>query len=295
MYHQSRLKFYIISSFLILCSHAKAQSGSLKNVVVETSTKQNLVLQSSSGSLKRETIITPIQFLDGSSIKFVSSKDWSKVGDKIIDYITNIHFDLSKKFGEIKNVETNLELMDSEIFYLTTKTPRWTNAMFYQGQIIVPVNKKTLFDLDNLERSIRHEYTHSVIHGLSNGKCPGWIDEGMAQISEGTENYLLYKSLLKYIKSGNEIHFKDLQGGFTKLKNEMVAPAYSFSLVATKLLINKYGYAKLKRYFEELKDSPNKNYTFVKTFGINELQFERIVFNTIYASIKSDEEPQGIS
>lgn len=53
----------------------------------------------------------------------------------------------------------------------------------YDGKIRLPLRSGNLASAE-LERVLWHEYTHAVIHDLSKGKCPLWLNEGIATLQE---------------------------------------------------------------------------------------------------------------
>jgi hypothetical protein len=141
-------------------------------------------------------------------------------------------------------------------------------------------------DYDNLVRSIKHEYTHAVIHALSDGKCPGWLDEGLAQWAEGDENPALKPALSTWLRRNEVVSLKLLQGGFTKLETRMVAAAYAQSLYAAEYVINGFGFEKIKTYFEDLRSGTSKEDAFSGSFGISESSFERRLSGHLKTSLR---------
>jgi hypothetical protein len=177
-------------------------------------------------------------------------------------------------FGSIPTFAVTLRLMDEESFFLSTGAPRWTNALFYRGQIIIPLSPTEEVDFENVARSVKHEYTHAVIHALTGGKAPGWIDEGLAQLAEGTENAALRPALYEYLRENPPVPFELMQGGFTRLETNMVAAAYAQSLIAAQALVETFGYERLALYFSTLRSGNDHESAFSRVFGIREANFE---------------------
>jgi hypothetical protein len=100
-------------------------------------------------------------------------------------------------FGDIPKLNVQVHLMPEEEYYALTSAPEWTNAIFYEGEILIPVRKTTSHE--SINRTIRHEFTHAVVDAMSDGKCPGWLDEGLAQWAEGEDNPALSPALLKWL------------------------------------------------------------------------------------------------
>ena len=53
----------------------------------------------------------------------------------------------------------------------------------YDGKIRLPLKVGSLSG-DRLQAILWHEYTHAVVHDLSRGGCPIWLQEGLAQTQE---------------------------------------------------------------------------------------------------------------
>jgi hypothetical protein len=164
--------------------------------------------------------------------------------------------------------------MEEEEFFELTGAPKWTNAMFFRGQIILPIAKSKPVDIENLNRSMKHEYTHAILSALSGGNLPGWIDEGLAQWFEGEESPGLRTALREWLKTNEPVSLSLLQGGFTKLKPEMVPAAYAQSLLATRLVADKYGFPAIANYFLLLRDGVEKEAAFETAFAISLKDFE---------------------
>lgn len=216
----------------------------------------------------------PVDLSGGSRLTLVSPTRWSALSDELLGALMETHSTFRARFGEIPATKTTLRLMDEDSFYAATGAPAWTNAMYFRGQIIIPLPKKGGIDRDNLVRSIRHEYTHAIIHALSGGRCPGWLDEGLAQLEEGSVNPALLPALQHYLKRHQPVSFTLLQGGFTKLEQRVVAAAYAQSLIASDRLQKLYGHGSMAVYWRLLREGADREGAFEDAFGITPVEFE---------------------
>lgn len=217
---------------------------------------------------------TPINLANGSKLTLISPQRWSETASTLIKTLNVTHDHFTELFEEIPAFSTSIRLMDEDEFFALTGAPKWTNAMFYRGEIILPIAKAKSVDVENLNRSVRHEYTHAILSALSAGNLPGWIDEGLAQWFEGEESPGLRAALKEWLKTNEPVPLKLLQGGFTKLKPEMVPAAYAQSLLATRLIADKYGFPAIGNYFMMLREGVDKEAAFKTAFGLPLTDFE---------------------
>ncbi|MBX7136761.1 MAG: hypothetical protein K1X83_02170 [Oligoflexia bacterium] len=235
--------------------------------------KARYASQSASGSLARIEL-APLQLQGGSRLTFISPVRWVPVTTKLSNNLRDTHRFFTDLLGEIPAFSSSIRLMDEETFYATTGAPRWTNAMYYKGEIIIPLSFKGPLDLRNIARSLKHEYTHAIINALSNGKCPGWLDEGLAQWAEGDENPALRPALNGWLSKHRPISLGLLQGGFTKLDSDMVPAAYAQSLFASNTMLNTFGFKPIRNYLDKLRDGMSRREAFAAAFNLDEQSFE---------------------
>lgn len=199
--------------------------------------------------------------------------------DKILPEIRNTIRSFHGKFKEIigagNNLHVNITILPYNQFHIITGAPSWTNALFYDGQIFLPV-KESEDDFAESLRPLKHELTHAILKDLSGGRCPGWLDEGIAQWAEGEEIDGLRNALaFWYIDNKRLISPEILKGGFTGLESNEVAPAYAQSLLAAKLLFKAYGVENVKRYLTSLR--MKEPYSFERNFNTTHEDFWKLL------------------
>ena len=207
----------------------------------------------------------------GNTVRISTSPQFSVITKIVTTTIKDTYNELEEVFGPPTSLSVEVKLLQEDVFFMATQAPSWTNALYYDGTIIVPV-KKNGMNTDDLKRSIRHEFSHAMLSWYTNGNAPGWFDEGFAQMMEGSAHPALATALKTWIKDNPPVPFHMLQNGFTKLDTKYVVPAYAQSFWAVRFLIGQYGLIKTKIYFEKLKR--NFQDPFRSTFGISESKFE---------------------
>ena len=167
-----------------------------------------------------------------------------------------------------------LRFLSPAEFHRHTGAPTWTSAMFFRGEISIPVETDKPWSAQQLSRALRHEYVHAVVAEISGGKCPAWVDEGLAQVIEGRPNTILGPALRAWLENDDPLPMNWLDGGFTTLNDDLVPVAYAQSYFATKSLINQKGFGAVSRYLQLLKAGSPADNGFQAAFGESLHKFE---------------------
>lgn len=216
----------------------------------------------------------PLALPGGTSLTFVSPAGFSATTAQLKKTLHEMHRYFTRIFGSIPGFSSTVQLMETESFYAATGAPRWANALFYNEKILLPVERGDYAAWPALSRSLKHEYTHAITDALSGGNCPGWLDEGLAQWAEGSENPGLRPALERWLARQKPVPIKLLQGGFTQLPTDMVPAAYAQSLFATNFLIQKHGLRKVGKFLSYLRRGKSQGQSFHLAFGNSIKNFE---------------------
>jgi tetratricopeptide (TPR) repeat protein len=134
-------------------------------------------------------------------------------------------------------------------FHDITKSPSWSGAI-YDGRIKIPAGGLTE-ETEALERVIFHEYTHALVHRLSGGRAPMWLNEGLAQYEED-KSVAGYGDVIKGMAEEGGVALKRLEGSFMGFDRRGAEGAYLLSLSVTSYIIDEFGISSAKRILEEL-------------------------------------------
>lgn len=186
----------------------------------------------------------------------------------IVNQLMAAHISLERTLGKIALLDVRIELLNGDAFVRRTGAPEWVSAMYYDDQILIPLPSKTSLSDDALAKTIRHEYTHAALDVLTDGNCPGWLEEGLAQQLEGGDSAALQDVFFRWVRTNGPLDMKLLQGGFTKLSTAEVPVAYGQSLFMTGLLLKKNPKHQLRHFLNELRANADTGQAFASSFGV---------------------------
>lgn len=129
---------------------------------------------------------------------------------------------------------------------LRQETPDWVAGQ-YDGKIRVPLPDTTM-PLATVRQILFHEYTHAVIQELTEGRCPLWLNEGLAEY-EGRSQAAAPLNRLKAAHAAQQlIPWTGLSAHFSmQLSQAEVGLAYEQSYALCAYLAHRYGFWRIRR------------------------------------------------
>lgn len=214
------------------------------------------------GHTKKETDQTPgegiedivekgFQKKEGShfTVKFEGGEN-SDIGHMISIIMEEAYVKVGSDIGYYPEDRIEAVLYTQQQFADVTRTPGWAGAL-YDGRIKIPVGGITS-RTSLLERVLFHEYAHALVHRLSYGKAPVWLNEGIAQHVEGALNENINEVLSFVAKTEKPLPLRAFENSFMGFNTTQAMVAYSVSLSATEYIINEFGMSAVKRILENV-------------------------------------------
>ena len=134
---------------------------------------------------------------------------------------------------------------------LREEMPEWMGGQF-DGKIRVPVPSEQ-FDQATVRNILFHEYTHALVHDLTKGRCPTWLNEGLAEYEGRTQASQPLRLLARASEAKQLIPWAELSDHISPaLGAEEVGLAYeqSYSVVAS--LVNRYGFWRIRKLLQAI-------------------------------------------
>ena len=146
-------------------------------------------------------------------------------------------------------------LYTNEEFADITRAPGWAGAI-NDGRIRLPVQGVTVVN-DQLSRILKHELTHSFIQQKTRGRCPTWLNEGIAQWMEGKQSQVYARALAAQFDAGYVTPLRNLETSWMNLSDNDAAIAYAWSEAVVEDILNSGGTSDLNRLLDALSSSPS--------------------------------------
>jgi hypothetical protein len=164
---------------------------------------------------------------------------------QLVSLLESEYDDLVRQLGVAPHDSIPVVLYTSQAFFDVTQAPGWSGAV-NDGKLRIPVQGVQNVNAE-LARVLKHELTHSFVNQLSGGRCPQWLNEGIAQAMEPKTVASQGNRLAELFRSQHEIPYNQLEGSFMRFSGAEALLAYDESLAAVEYINDTYGMSDLQR------------------------------------------------
>jgi Peptidase MA superfamily len=168
---------------------------------------------------------------------------------QLLSTLESDYDDLSAEFGISPRNSISVILYTGKAFFDVTQAPSWTGAV-NDGKLRIPMQGISSVTPD-LARVLKHELAHSFINQLSAGRCPQWLNEGLAQAME-PKSLPNGSRLAELFRGRHEIPLNTLEGDFMRFSPLEATLAYDESLAAVQYLNDTFGMNDLQHILQRL-------------------------------------------
>jgi tetratricopeptide (TPR) repeat protein len=170
--------------------------------------------------------------------------------EQILTALESDYDDLQRDLGAPPRDNILVTLYTERAFFDVTRAPSWTGAL-NDGKLRIPVSGLNSLTPE-LARVLKHELAHSFINNLSAGRCPPWLNEGIAQLLEPKSLGSDGRQLSELFKSQSNIPLNSLEGSFMRFSGTEAYLAYAESLAAVSYIHDTYGMSDIQRILQSL-------------------------------------------
>ncbi|MBI4459750.1 MAG: hypothetical protein HY648_06800 [Acidobacteria bacterium] len=182
-------------------------------------------------------------FSQAESGQFALSWEGSEIsasfGREILVTLERQYRELEAALGYSPRESIAVILYSSQQFMDVTRAPGWVGAL-NDGKLRIPVQGLTSMT-PQLAGVLKHEMVHSFVYQMTGGRCPVWLNEGLAQIEGGDSLARSGPILARLYAASQQVPLALLESGFMGLDASRASLAYAESLAAVELIRSRYG------------------------------------------------------
>jgi tetratricopeptide (TPR) repeat protein len=177
-------------------------------------------------------------------------KQAARLGRAILDALEEHYNDLVRELGAAPRQSIPVILYTEQKFFDVTRAPAWMGAV-NDGRLRIPIDGVESVT-PALSRVLRHELVHSFVNQITGGRCPQWLNEGLAQLLEPSSSGARGAQLSRLFQARRHIPFTYLEASWFQFSPEEAVTAYAQSLAAVEYIHATYGISQLRRLLQLL-------------------------------------------
>lgn len=169
---------------------------------------------------------------------------------ELVAVLDSDYDDLVRQLGVAPRNAIPIVLYTEQAFFDVTQSPNWVSAM-NDGKLRIPISGVESVT-PALARVLKHELAHSFISQLSVGRCPQWLNEGIAQVLEPKTLSSRGSRLSRTFQEHADLPFNTLESSFIRLSPQQAVLAYDESLAVVEYINETYGISDVQRILQRL-------------------------------------------
>ncbi|SNB45300.1 tetratricopeptide repeat protein [Geobacter sp. DSM 9736] len=214
----------------------------------------------------------------GYSSRFTVSYDTgtsSDLADSILSTLEDAYNQVGSDLSHFPTSRVPLIIYTKKDYRTITTSPEWSGGL-YDGKIRLPVGGASKLT-PLLQGVLFHEYTHVVVQELAAGRCPTWLNEGLAEYEERRVFERPLTELKRRIRQGSVLSFDTLERSFASLATNDVVLAYEQSYSLVSYMISTYGWHKVRDILVNLGAGMNQESAVTAALEDFGLDFRKVV------------------
>jgi tetratricopeptide (TPR) repeat protein len=174
------------------------------------------------------------------NISFVGGGASELFANQVLEILEDAYIDLGSELAFYPDFSVPVLLYSRRDFVDVTRSPDWAGAV-YDGKIRLPLaglNEMT----QEFKAILYHEYMHVLVHYMSNGRAPFWLNEGLAEVAGRRFHTKQLFDLKKEHLSEQMLDWGDLEKPFVRLSQETIPMAYEQSYSIVQYMVEHFGW-----------------------------------------------------
>ncbi|MFH1791674.1 MAG: tetratricopeptide repeat protein [Candidatus Omnitrophota bacterium] len=201
-----------------------------------------------------------------------ADKDYVFDKARIGETLEGIYGAVGRDLGCYPAADTPLILYDEEDFRDVFEQPYIVQG-FYDGSIRIPA--KAGADEELFTALMAHEYTHAVISIVTDGRCPLWLNEGIACYEQSRYAPMPTGRVQSFLAGGGRLTLEGVDRGFMSLDTpERAALSYEGAYTAVLFMLDKWGWDGVRGLLARIKSGRHYANAIDEEFLISSETFE---------------------
>lgn len=193
--------------------------------------------------------------------------------------LESIYSELGATFSTYPRERTEVVVQPNRS-HKSVRLPPWAAAS-YDGRIHLVWNPSRPIELAVAYILLRHEFAHVLIAELTQGNCPGWLNEGLAEYSARKLMASEEQMLRQAVHQEKAIRLEELERGFQKIPTDQIRLAYVQSYTLAAYLVDRFGMSRVVRLLRQLGDRKSWREVTRDELGLTPAQLEADWLDTI--------------
>lgn len=206
------------------------------------------------------------------TLRFEGHTEQNRLPQAILQELESDYDQLVAQLGIAPRGNIAVILYTERDFFDITQAPSWSGAL-YDGKLRIPTNGLTSMN-GQLARVLHHELTHAFITQIARGRCPLWLNEGIAQLMEPRHTTSSGPLLANLFRTQREIPLNSMEGTLLGMDTNTAAVAYAESLLAVEYINDTYGMSDVRRLLERIGEGSATEAALRSTFNVGYGQFQ---------------------
>ena len=207
------------------------------------------------------------------TLRYQGDRTSPALQNEVLATLEKQYQDISRQFGYEPPSNIIVILYTQKEFTDITEAPSWAGAL-NDGKLRIPIGGLSSINPE-VERVLKHELTHSFVASIGSGRCPTWLNEGLAEIMEPRSTSAFGPELAPLFQQNKEIPFSVLEGSFTRFSSMQAQVAYAESLTAVEYLRDRYGMSEVMRMLESIGSGESSERALRNSTGLDYSNLER--------------------
>jgi Peptidase MA superfamily len=202
-------------------------------------------------------------------------KGQNQTSEEVLDVLNTAYSRVGSDLFHYPIATVPVILYTRKEYRIATDSPEWSRGQ-YDGKIRLPIGGATKIT-PVLRGVLVHEYTHVVVNELAKNNCPGWLNEGLAEIEGRKEYDPPLVELEAASLNGAFLPFSALEKSWSSVGTKDIMLAYQQGYSIAKFMVTNYGWHKVREILVNLGDGMSIDGSIAKALSDYGLDYKQII------------------